>query len=367
MRLIHTPLRAYGAIVLGTICLIGLLVTLFWHVRSWSDLTPMHVFVLIAVIGALGSEYLIHAAIGDGEYHDAFWFVLVFLACTFVCVALSAGRGAETLANRKTAVLQADGARLNHERQIAEARVERDTLRAAADKAQALADTRAQEAASECQSGRRVRCEGSTFASEKAASASLEARKRHEGADARYWQLVAQLDGFKMLPPANLELKNIARLWAILTSYDALRSEEGLELLWPLLLALITEIGTCRFLSYGMRKLRRPANVPPSQTDFANVLPNSLEKQFPEAKPIRTDFGANGCRNPLATRRDDAEVDLVAFIRINGFVPKQEFLRERWGIRSRGTISTWLKEWEELGLISRQADGRVKIVKGPQP
>lgn len=350
----YKRIRSAGAIALGACCALGTLITLFWHVRSPADLTTNHILIGLALVCALGAGHYFWQALRQFQLFSALGFGVLFLAGTAVCAVISAGRGAETIAKGQAYALHEDAKRLNHEREIAEARVERDRTNAAQEKAHANAGFMAEEAAVECKSGKRIRCEGATFASDQVKAGATDAMKRYQGADARYWQLVVQLDQFKPIVPPNIELKNASKLWAILTSYDEAQSLAALELLWPFLLSFLTELGTIVFLHYGVN--HRPTNRAPKPSE-AEKPSIPQERFFPQREP----FANLRVNNPLAMRRRDAEIDLVAFISINGHVPSQEFLRERWGVRSKGTVSIWLKEWERHGLITRQQDGRVKI------
>jgi hypothetical protein len=55
--------------------------------------------------------------------------------------------------------------------------------------------------------------------------------------------------------------------------------------------------------------------------------------------------------------------DLKAYIAEHGNVPSQDFLRTRWSLKSKGTVSKWLGEWERSLLIFRRQDGRCKVVE----
>ena len=62
-----------------------------------------------------------------------------------------------------------------------------------------------------------------------------------------------------------------------------------------------------------------------------------------------------------SVRKRSAELDMLAYIAANGSIPSQNFLRERWGLRAKSTVSEWLSEWEKKGLIVRHRDGRCKV------
>ena len=62
--------------------------------------------------------------------------------------------------------------------------------------------------------------------------------------------------------------------------------------------------------------------------------------------------------------RDDALADLRALLRAGQAPPSQEWLKERWNVGSKGTISKWLAHWETNGELpgNRLVDGRCKTV-----
>jgi len=50
----------------------------------------------------------------------------------------------------------------------------------------------------------------------------------------------------------------------------------------------------------------------------------------------------------------EALVDLQKLRREGREIPSQDFLKDRWNIMSKGTVSKWLAEWETQGIIPRR-------------
>lgn len=311
----YTRVRSLGAILLGLLCAAGTAYVLFWHVKSFSDITTNHVLIALALVCALGAGHYFWQALRQWQVFASIGFGILFLAGTGVCAIISAGRGAETLLDRQAQVRHADGARLNHERMVLEAKSDRDAAKVAADISETDSKAKAIVAADACKAGKLCKLNNIT-----AAHADVKAKdmfKRYEQADARYWQLVAQLDQHKPTLPANVELRNAAKIWSLLTGIDETRSNEGLELLWPFLLSFLTELGTIVFLNYGLHSERRasvfqlpklPAALPVFDTPSASVPVSPANFSVSGAEEIQTQPPATYFR---AKKQRPTDVQLV--------------------------------------------------------
>lgn len=58
--------------------------------------------------------------------------------------------------------------------------------------------------------------------------------------------------------------------------------------------------------------------------------------------------------------RNEALADILVLTQAGRPVPSQDWLKERWGLGSKGTVSKWMGEWEEQGLVERHQIGRCK-------
>ena len=67
-------------------------------------------------------------------------------------------------------------------------------------------------------------------------------------------------------------------------------------------------------------------------------------------------------RNRAATDpKVAAERDLLMYVSAHGAIPSQDFLAGRWRV-NKGTVSRWLHDWEDRGLVHRHRDGKCKVV-----
>lgn len=267
-----TTVRSRGAIALGAICALGTAIVLFWHVRSLADITTQHVMIALALLVTLGAGHMIWRA-GWRSPFAACAFLLCFLAGTAVCVTLSAGRGAELLHHKADDAIHENAKRTAHEARILAAKADLTEAKEALQRAdQAFAEATSA-AATECNSGPKLRCEGRTKTAHDAEGLVVSRQKSVDQVDARYWQLVAQLAEMKPEQIANVDLKQAAKVLAFLTGHDVEKAMEGLELLWPFIIALVTEFGTITFLNYGFghKRVASEATVAPTVSSKPTV------------------------------------------------------------------------------------------------
>lgn len=339
---ITTTVRSPGAIALGAACCIGTLVVLFWHVRSPSDFTVNHLYILLALTVAYGSGHFMWDAFGEGWKGVVRGLALTVLFCvgTAICVGLSGGRSAEVFEHNAAQAGHDNGKRLAHEAQIAEANVDRRKAKSASDTAAAKEATATEAQENACADGDGNRCKGAKVTMATAKITAADALKRHEQADARYWQLVAQLGELKPPQEANANLRQLAKLWALYSGNEK-RAIEVIMLALPYALALLTEFGSIVFFKHGFNSARETVPV----------------SQFPPVSP-ETDRKPRGGRMTKA----EAERFVVTEAALRGELPSQDWIADRCGV-SKGTVSKWLREWERSGLVSRARIGRVKVVE----
>ena len=305
----HTVIRSWGAIALGAICALGTAVVLFWHVRAWADITTQHVMIALALLVTLGAGHMIWRA-GWRSPFAAFAFLLCFLAGTAVCVTLSAGRGAELIHHKADDAIHENAKRIAHEARIVSAKADLTEAKEALRRAdQAFAEATSA-AATECNSGPKLRCEGKTKTARDAEALVTSRQKTVAQVDARYWLLVSQLADFKPEQIANVDLKQAAKVLAFLFQLDEARAMQGLELLWPFIIALVTEFGTITFLNYGFGHAR----VSPEKR-----LPPPLPK-FPPLKTVS---------EPVSKEETDAVI--AALKKAGGSVESNDELAELMG------------------------------------
>lgn len=324
---------AWGAIALGVLFCAGTTAVLFWDVRKPSDFTVDHLMTLLVLIGTIASGHMVWRQIRAWRVLPAAGLAFLFVAGTFYCVTTSAARNVETSIPKVLERLD-----INEQR----AKLEADILEAKADLRRATDTVTVQ-----CASGVGPKCAG--------------ASKTRDQADSHYWMMIGRLANMKPAQPANPGLAHAAKVFAIMPMTGSPEAiENALVLLFPFAKALFLEIATIVFLGLGFEHRSRPQTV--------QVIEPKREPQKPFMN--REPFNTVHVRvtNPHALAKPVAQRDLLEFIATNGHVPSQEFLRERWGLRSKGTVSVWLGEWERLGFVQRQQDGRVKVTRmGKRP
>lgn len=292
-------------------------------VRHGAPITTKHVMTLAVLAGTIYFGHVLSRELWSGRLGNALGCAILFLAGTSTCVLMSAGRNAEAIASRAIVAESNNGERDRATKNWAEAKGRYDSA------LQAERD--------ECASGDGAKCQ----------SKRVLRKLRREDLDVADALLRAQR------PPqvANADIRAAAALIAKLPYVTM--TEEAIEatllLVQPFLLSLFCEAGAIVGYSIGL------GPVPVRKT---------IQKPFDEEPSANRSWSRT--YNPNAWDQEAALADLLAYIAENGPVPDQEFLKERWGIRSKGTVSTWLKTWESDGLIARQWDGRSKMTLLPR-
>lgn len=248
---------------------------------------------------------------------------VLFTAGTVTCVLMSAGRNAEVVTNK---VLTANAANTERER----VQTDRDEA-----KARYLAAMKAEEA--ECATGQGEKCWG------KRTTTKLRREDLETAEKALREQKPEQIANADIKAAAQL----VARLPYVTVQQD--RVEALLLLLYPFLLSLFCEAGAIVGLSIGLGH-RRAAPKPKPQTDELR-LPTVRDGSVRSVRELKT----------LPVPKEQAERDLITYIALNGSVPSQDFLRDRWRLGSKSTVSEWLAEWEAKGLIARHREGKRKV------
>lgn len=157
--------------------------------------------------------------------------------------------------------------------------------------------------------------------------------------------LVGRLANMKPTQPTNAGLAHAAKVFAAMpfTGSDPEAIERALGLFLPFARALFLEVATIVFFGIGLghKVEAKSASVPLELTRFRSFR--------------------NRSRRSGTMGKADAEQDLAIYMARYGNVPSQQFLKERWGVGSKATISRWLNDWEKQGQIGRFRDGKCKV------
>ena len=96
------------------------------------------------------------------------------------------------------------------------------------------------------------------------------------------------------------------------------------------------------------------------ETRPRHAMPSGVESAPQPHRPAQPP-GNGGKR---AFTRDEALDDLKVLLKVGQAIPSQDWLKERWRLRSKGTASKWLSHWERSGDLpgNRMIDGRCKTV-----
>lgn len=149
------------------------------------------------------------------------------------------------------------------------------------------------------------------------------------------------------IAPAPVDAK-MARAVTIASWFGASPAlvREAYSTLEPFLMPIFLELASIVLFSYGLGRGSPNAPAPVGPRIVAN------------------DDEASGLDGEKYTTKSDALADLRRMLGSGQRVPSQDYLRERWHVRSKGTVSKWLSEWESEGKIpSRQRDGKVKFLE----
>ena len=301
---------------------------IFKDVADGAPITPDHVMSFAVLVGTFASGHLLWDQLKQWRLLPAVGLTILFAAGTFYCVTASGGRNAAVQGSKA-----AEAHKTNDDR----ARIEGD-LKQAKERLIAAQDAEA----AECASGDGPRCKGW--------------RKTREERQTYVNVLTIQLRSMEPKRQENPELRHAAKVFAAFPGVSV--REEAvfgfLVLYWPFLKAVFCEIATLVFASIGFAHRKHRPLEP---------LPRKPLETVPQRKPFPANRGlgflAGNSKKRLS--KDEALSDLLTFIAMNGS-PTQETLRERWGVKSKGTVSKWLTEWETQGQIKRNQAGRCKSI-----
>jgi hypothetical protein len=128
-------------------------------------------------------------------------------------------------------------------------------------------------------------------------------------------------------------------------------SEEAMSMWW----AWIMGLGVVYLATFGSVIYANEVTV--TERELPNLPPP------PSAKIVEDDSPPSGgeCRPKT---REEALADLRQLLKAGHSPPSQEWLRARWQVGSKGTVSKWLRLWEDTAQMpgSRMVEGRCKTV-----
>lgn len=308
---------AYGSlrIILGDTLL---------DLSKWTTSTQLTV---LAVFGTIAAGHLFNDARRAHHWLACFGFIVLFVAGTGLVVFNSVGRQAES---SMLTVAQSEDA--------AERRID---VKAALKRSQAMLTKTSDKLHTDCVVGKKGKrhCDG-LRASVEVYTAAV---KGHN----------ADLTEIGPPKPVNAKATQAAKI-AAMFGFDQERAKAALLLVEPFLWTMFFEIGSIVSLGFAFRgsqphPARASAPVKPQKTSAPDVVPT------PQPDALNT---TNGGKKVMVL----CEITGKSF---GSQREMQDHLTENGLATARSTLSDWLNEWEEQGLIPpRQAEGRTKALVG---
>lgn len=273
-------MRSIPAALLGFACIIGTLIILFGHIRTIDELTVNHLYILLALIVTLGAGHYMWDSFGEGVvgFARGLSLTVLFVVGTVVCVGLSGGRSAAILEAKERAARDADTARIKQEEVVAAANAAMIQAQSILDAANATATKDEDIARTECASGKGTQCEGKRLTATTSRTNATTAKNDLDTAKTYHRDQLMKLNSMHTPEPPNAELKNFAKLWAFFSSKPLDTAMADVKLLFPYMLALLTEFGTIVFLNLGFSHKRPQQQQQPQQpTDHITLATIATE------------------------------------------------------------------------------------------
>lgn len=258
-----TIVRSWPAIGLGAFFATITGAVLFEDVLHGAPVTTAHAQTLAALVGAIAAGHCAWPALRNRQtiVQGVMLSVLSVAALFYVCVS-SGARNAETAGNKIAAINAANDVRAREESQLA--------------KAEAMLAEAQGKMASECASGKGVKCRG-VMATVDVYAAAI------KGHNATLASLPApKVDGY-------------AHAAKVLRSWGLNISDEWLGLNLPFIVVLICELGTIAFLHLGLAHKPAPKPVEPTFRD-EDLMP--LPEKEDNVLPFVRAFKAANGRKP---------------------------------------------------------------------
>ena len=304
----NTTIRSPGALLLGVFFAAVTARVVFDDVWNGAPFTVAHVNSVAALIGAIAAGHLVWPSIKKADVAAALGLAVIFIGASGYIIIASGGRNAEAIQAKAAAIVKTNEERDGLRRKVAEA--EADVTDAKADYEKAKA-----EAAKECGSGKKTKCEGREATRDNAAK-DLEKAESHASMTRGKLSLL----GPEQKP--NAGYKSTAKVFEAMGLGKADDLEARMILVLPFVSVMISELGTLTFLGMALGH-RAPVPVKVPANDAAPV-PGIPAKRIP-GKPTPPRGGRRG-------RKSDARVlDFSeAFSRKHGRTPSGSEIRAQF-------------------------------------
>ena len=157
----------------------------------------------------------------------------------------------------------------------------------------------------------------------------------------------------KLPPPKPVDPKaeRIAALSSFFFGVKDADMRKAVAIVEPFALPLFLELGAIVLFLFGLSS--KPKSSPVVVPTEPAIVP-AVDFQATDVPPSKPNGGT--------VTKIEAERDLVTYLAIHKQVPSQDELAARWNL-GKGTVSKWLADWEERGLIRRIQVGHHKMIE----
>lgn len=317
-------IRSYLSIGIGAAAAICALVVLLQDAIRTNVWTIEHGLIPGMVVIAIGTGHLAGSAMKARRYGSALGFAASFLLATTLTLYTSVSKQADVAATRASSAHVVNDARAEKEAAMA-------TLKA--QHGDAVANITREMTGSTC--GPRCR-------SWKERALELEGKI-----------ILTEADLFRMAPtvPIAAGATKVATVLAMVFGIDAAHSQELLQLVEPFARAWLFELTSIVALGFAFGSTISMEN--PKIPTLAVEKVNVSKKKTNRPKVVPPPKGG--------LTKELAEQDLVTLLALGKPVESQDVLAQRWNV-PKPTVSRWLKDFEDRGMITREAKGRSKQI-----
>lgn len=338
----HTTIRSWPSIIAGMACATATAAVLLEDVWRGAPFTTTHGLSILAIMVTIAAGHWAWSDLMSRRVFSGLALAVLSLAGTSYIVVASGARNAEHAVTRSSAIESRN-----------------------ADRASAAADVK------------RARDYHSTAKADETKECTRigpQCEKRKRVVDAAWGHVLAQEARRSAMGPVELvnggyvhAAKVLAAIPGVTASADLI--EGKLTLLMPFVLVVLAEFGTVLFIARGL------GTYPPSTSMayYANGAPSGGSEvrtdgpvPSPDSPAVRLPTYTETIRSVKADRRTEKEEALAYLttqLALGRTFPSQDTLAGLWN-RPKQTVSDWLKEWSEAGLIPtpRRTVGRFKML-----
>lgn len=321
-------IRSYLSIIIGSVAIFCALAILLQDAIRTGVWTLEHALIPGMVLIAVGAGHLASSAIKSGRYGSAVGFVSAFMLATMLTLYTSVSKQADVASTRASAAAVVNGARAEKEAALTALKAQHGD---------AVANV-AKETGTAC--GKRCK-------SWKDLASELDGKI-----------LLAEAELFRMPPPVivNAGASKVASVISMLTSFDAVQVEKLLQLIEPFARAWLFELTSIVAFGFAFGHRSVSEGKPKVAVEKLNIATETLRKSSEKPKKTKATPPPKG-----GLTKELAEQDLVTLLALGKPIASQDVLAQRWNV-PKPTVSRWLRDFEDRGMIARETKGRSKQI-----